>query len=1380
MGFLDRLHKVATGFGGALKAPVGLVADLATAPWRDEDDFDGFVNTIYRRTVKRGGDFFAEAIGPEEGLGAVIGAVPAALRNPARAAITPVLDTAETVYREGVAEPLAGAVTAASLMDSPLYQRELAGRGLVDRARQTQFDADAIVQTRSLGQSVALAFTDDVWDDTEVAKFVGTDTYDIVSGVFDAATRLVLDPTVVVGGGAMAGRSALLVKPIQSADDINKALKSGRIARFNDELEGLGAAEIRDQFFPKHKHGAVISAVLAEAGDQPTRMKALAAMMGDLDAIEDIRSSRAALAGKVERLTKERSGIGADDTLFGDPVAAERLTAEIDELYPLEQRLARAEAAAVTMAEVPRYSRSGDLRTTVTRSEFYQQSPLAAPVRVAFNMNPQRMVRLHDQSGDIQLDRMLRKSGMERTQRDALRGEYMAALNPVQRQDVLARAEATAVESLAKQAGMTVDEVEGVLQHAAAGRARASEVIQSRVYDGEGRSRIRFKDEGGTVNEIHVPLLATQEANFMPLADMDAIRKATTQIGQWRSRHPGADIPGELLDKFYKIWKPSVLLRVGWPLRVVGDEQMRIIAKLGALSQMKELGSAAGHAATQIVRQIPKEERINPNQRAFQVGNYEMQGAYGAPGDASNIHRELASSRASFEAIVGQTENRTLDKLREATGEWRSLGPEAPDYGPAWEKAVNLQIGQDQMARRLLQGEAPEQVADWMRTTPEGRAYAERNPVRSRDIDRWVNTVAEQVESYLPTDELKGLALRRKASTDDLVRVLPDASQRPVVHGEILAQALGKSTVDRIIGGIVQGGYKALGSVPSDTLSRNRFFSQVYKAEVKRQVDLLDQQVSARGRSFTDADLRRVEARAREYALGETKDLLYDLAESSELAEMVRFFAPFYSAWAEVLSRWMGLAVENPVFVARARMVAGSPEKASLDWFSVTDEEGNVITDEGPKYDTTDRFLTIRIPEWVTDMPGGRGLRSQGSVKFSKDAFNMVLQGPPGFGPVVQVPVNEIVKGRPQLEDSLKWVLPFGTTQEIREMLLPATAKRLRARASGEDDRIYTNTLARIYTTKIVDYNLGKRTDKPTYAEAKKETDAFFNLRMFASFVSPAAPGFDSPYQVYISAYRQLRTANPETADEIFLDTYGEEFFPLTASFSRSKDGVPPTLQGFEARKKYVDLIEKYPEMGGLIVGSEGAGDFARSVYDRQLATKLRPGSPYAQREAKSFEEIATDPQIRAGWLEYRKVMSLIEAERVQRGLPNLQVKAARDLAELKKGVTAALAEKYPEWYRGFSNVDRNAMKRRLSAMEEIVTDKRLMGRQDIQGLSEYLEARKAMQAELRQREFKTLTAGDNQDLALLWSSLTGAIVERNLAFQDLYYRYLERDEVAA
>ena len=117
-----------------------------------------------------------------------------------------------------------------------------------------------------------------------------------------------------------------------------------------------------------------------------------------------------------------------------------------------------------------------------------------------------------------------------------------------------------------------------------------------------------------------------------------------------------------------------------------------------------------------------------------------------------------------------------------------------------------------------------------------------------------------------------------------------------------------------------------LGATPTDVLSRQPYFDWHYTAEVNRLVNLAADQ----GVAFAPDLARQMEAKARNYALGESKRLLYDLAESSELAHTLRFVSPFFSAWQEVLSRWTSIAVDNPAFVARMHEVWRAPERAGL------------------------------------------------------------------------------------------------------------------------------------------------------------------------------------------------------------------------------------------------------------------------------------------------------------------------------------------------------------------------------------------------------------------------------------------------------------------
>ena len=52
----------------------------------------------------------------------------------------------------------------------------------------------------------------------------------------------------------------------------------------------------------------------------------------------------------------------------------------------------------------------------------------------------------------------------------------------------------------------------------------------------------------------------------------------------------------------------------------------------------------------------------------------------------------------------------------------------------------------------------------------------------------------------------------------------------------------------------------------------------------------------------------------------------------------------------------------------------------------------------------------------------------------------------------------------------------------------------------------------------------------------------------------------------------------------------------------------------------------------------------------------------------------------------------------------------------------------------------------------------------------------KALADRAKQGGAKTLTASSNTDLAETWHNITGYLVEKNLAFGDVFYRHLEND----
>jgi hypothetical protein len=1416
VSLLGRLHRIAVDFGSALQAPFGYVKDLAVAPWRDDEDLDGFFHTVFGRAVNRFGQFVTGAAG---GIGTAAQpvAVPAA-RGVARG-VSAVLGGLETAYREGVSEPLATTMLVAARnpgigdigkLFSPAEYRE--AHRLVERAGV------------SPGEAIAAAVTTaEPVDEQRLAELEGSTAFHLASGLADAVFRLFLDPTVVGGKFVKIAREIPAAKvaaaesnpilgwivrsrageaffraPVASAADIDAALSSRRAERFfaavDTEIARAGgdadvaAARLRHRFSFLNPSAA---SLLAEVPPEERR-RVMAAAMGDTSAYKVLLDARPELAAKVSRVTEDLraldEGVGRGLHLPADAVEERRrmLTAELESAENALRLADRVEAVSVAAAtRAPRASLTSGLRSAAISdgrfAAWYQNGKLSAPLRVSFRMRPHHLVDVNRPDADVQLWRFLEKAGLPMEDRLAWRGRMTAAVDPAERSQILLDAQDAAVRHVAEAAGMTSDDVERLLADAARRRGRAMETIRARAYDAEGRSRIRFTEDGEWYER---PLMVSQEANVVPMVDIEAVKGATTGLGRWRMRHPTADIPGDLLDRALKFWKTSVLVfRVGWPIRVVTDEQLRIAAKFGALSTalghvvdltrraaagakaIFEEAAPAAEAADGPVARSFRERLAAAAEAAAEAGRGRRPvetalgtapSAFGTPVDAGDLWERLVSSKASFRRVIGDTPEEIHANLR-ATGAWRGgIHPSDPDHLVQWSRALN-EIARDEVGRRFLEGASISEIERWLRTTPEGLEYWRRmRPVRLRyqSVEDWLENLADHVAAYTAggRDDVVQAALDGKATPSVLEQLVPRIDDRPYVHGQVVEAIAGRNPLARVLRGFVDTAMEALGRAPTDFLSRNPYFDAVYRAEVTRLADI----AAERGVRATPEVMERLARSAREHALKEVRSLLYDLAEESELGHLLRHVIPFYMPWQEVLTRWAGLAVENPAFVARMRQAWLAPQRAGI---LHTDDRGQ-------------DWIRIPVPEWARRLPGLSGLAAAGTVDLNPRSFNLVTQGLPSVGPVVSIPVNEVAKARPDLESALRWALPYGQVSSPLELVEPTIVQRLVGRVRQTDDRDFAAAAARIFLDGVVDYNLGRRAERPTWDEAVAKARKLWNLRIVAAFVSPVQPNFRSPYQPWIEAYQALRRADPATADQRFIQTYGEEFFAATQAITRSVDGVPPSIEGERAYQRYRDLIEAAPELGALIVGSEGAGAFSRSVYEAQF----RRG----ERRRLTPEELAAEPERRLGWLKFSAVMDILEAARVERGLPNFSVRGARDLAALRNAAVALLAQRYPAWADDYFARDERKMARRIEAMRRIVADERLAARPDIAGLRDYLALRDALVGILARRRSRRLDATSNRDLALIFETAVANLRERNPAFADLWNRWLVHDVVEA
>jgi hypothetical protein len=90
-----------------------------------------------------------------------------------------------------------------------------------------------------------------------------------------------------------------------------------------------------------------------------------------------------------------------------------------------------------------------------------------------------------------------------------------------------------------------------------------------------------------------------------------------------------------------------------------------------------------------------------------------------------------------------------------------------------------------------------------------------------------------------------------------------------------------------------------------------------------------------------------------------------------------------------------------------------------------------------------------------------------------------------------------------------------------------------------------------------------------------------------------------------------------------------------------------------------------------------------------------------------------------------------------------------------------------------------------MQAMRAIVREgpKELTQRPDIAGLRSYLSARGEIERLLAARKEAggsgNLAANANADIRQVWETMTLSLSERNLAFSDLYSRWLQNDPVS-
>jgi hypothetical protein len=864
---------------------------------------------------------------------------------------------------------------------------------------------------------------------------------------------------------------------------------------------------------------------------------------------------------------------------------------------------------------------------------------------------------------------------------------------------------------------------------------------------------------------------------------------------------PGEVFPGNILpDEFVKTARQTET-----KLSFNPDD----IDTLGELNTLKLLQEEKLAIYNQYSNALAGAKKAQPKDRigtgSFEITTsdgevYLLDDAFGGP--LGDMFRKIASSGNSFERMVDSNTDMYARKLA-STG-IAAIRPTDPGYFDQWAQTLRQQFGNSAVAIRLAKGETIDDIAKWIRSSPEGRDLRSRLSIEADDSAEYVTRISDFFDTYLPVSS----NLRGKLSditADDLRTTFKDPTDLPIIHGNLLEETF-FNVSDNKIKKVINGAFKLLATLPEDALARNPLYVHFYRQEAKRRVDIV---AGLKGDRISVDEQRKILAAAHKSALREMKGVLFNIERKTNLAMAMKYINPFFSAQENSYKTWMKFAVANPAILNRGYQVWQAPNRAGL----VTDQDGNEV----PVGQTSGSdVMWFPIPKGVQDViPGARSLTQFGIPKASLDIIfqggmdALYSKGNPNLfsdifptGPYVAVPIAEVTKNQPDTRETLKWLFPYGYPKDAKSGFLPAWVQRLQTRTAGQDDPQFARTYQLIWNTEQMN---AKRDGKPPVSPDKVlgMTKDYWNMRVAANLIMPFSPRFDTPYKFYLDKAREYRRIYGIDSDAKFLKDF-PDFFDFTSSLSKNPTGVQSSVAATRNIKKYEGLIGEIvniePKLVGLVVNDPSGYEFSQSAYDYLYKKRVSADAPDRFLSSQSPAEAQKKTDAEKGWIQYNKFMDLIDTEMATRGLTSIQQKGAEDLAIIKSAFINKLAvqtdtegkpifnEKSGEyertaWYDDYLDSDGSKTNRIIAGLSKILSDEKFVednkNSTTWKSIDRYLQFRKLVAKELLTREARSIDAKSNADLRIIFDGMVRKLKQDDkLGFAYVYDRFLSQDLV--
>ena len=834
-------------------------------------------------------------------------------------------------------------------------------------------------------------------------------------------------------------------------------------------------------------------------------------------------------------------------------------------------------------------------------------------------------------------------------------------------------------------------------------------------------------------------------------------------------------------------------------------DDLDVAGELNTLKLLQEEKNSVYNHYTEIINKVgtttPK-QRIGTGTYDVTTSDgktYQLYDAFGGP--LGDMFRKLASSGNTFQRMVESNSDMFARKLQ--TKGFGVVKPTDPGYFEQWAQTLRQQFGNSAVVKKLAAGQTVEDVTRWLVGSPEGRDLRRRLGIPSSEAAEHVTKINGFFDNYLPKSSgLRGSL--KDVTAADLRATFNDPTTLPTIHGHVLEEALYNTS--KVNGRkIINGVFHLLGTLPEDTWARNPLYIQLYRQEARRRIETLS---GLKEGFLTPAEQEAVMAASHKMAIRQMKGILFNIERRTNLASAMKFISPFFSAQENAYKTWLNLAAANPAIVNRGYNVWQAPNRSSL----VTDQDGNVV----PEGKTSGNdVIWISLPKSIRSLPG---LNSLTNVGIPKQSLDIIFQGgmdilynkgnPNVFsdifpvGPYVAVPIGELVKKKPSLEDSFKWAIPYGAGKDIASGFLPAWVNKARVATDELDDAQFARTYDLIFAT---EQTRAKRNGRPAVNPEKimKMTQDYWKMRIAANLILPFAPRFDSPYAFYINKSREYKRKFGMEADARFLDDF-PEFFAFTASTSKNPGKVDYTVTAVNNIEKYSDLVASLagiePKLIGTIVNDKDGYKFSQAAYQYLYSKNIAPNSKEKFLSAQDPIVAQKANEAEKGWIEYGRFRDALEAELDARGLTSIQQKGAEDLAAIKTAFIGKLARQtdaqgnpvinpktgqfaQTAWYDDYLDSDGSKTNRVVAGLEKVLSNKTFMDDHKKsttwKSIGVYFDLRQAIAAELLQRKAKSIDAKSNYDLRIVYDGFVRKLKKDDpIGFGGIYDRFLSQDLV--